>query len=140
VDIRPLPPLGASAKYLPSRDVVRQAWRFAVSGLLSTALHALLAVGIIVFLLPKPAIANGVAFVLATFFSFVMQTMWSFSSRPSRRNLARFIVVATIGLALTVLVSGTAQYLGLHYLWGIALVVCTVPPVTFLLHKFWTYR
>jgi len=139
METRPFPPLGRSAKYLPSQDVVRQAWRFAVSGILSTALHALLAVAIIVFLLPKPAIANGVAFVLATFLSFMMQTMWSFSSRPSRRNIFRFFVVAMIGLALTVLVSGAAQYLGLHYVVGIGLVVCTVPPVTFLLHKFWTY-
>jgi hypothetical protein len=28
----------------------------------------------------------------------------------------------------------------LHYWLGIGLVVCVVPPVTFLLHSLWTYR
>ena len=36
--------------------------------------------------------------------------------------------------------SGAAQYYGLHYWYGIGLVVCIVPPVTFLLHNFWTYK
>ena len=87
-----------------------------------------------------PWLANGIAFVVATLFSFTINTTWSFSSRPSRRLLVRFVLVATVGLGITVAVSGTAQYFGLHYLYGIALVVCAVPPITFLLHKYWTYR
>lgn len=125
---------------MPSAEAVRQARRFAVSGVLSTGLHVFVATGIIVLLLPMPALANGVAFLVATLFSFTINTMWSFSSRPSRRLLLRFVMVATAGLAVTVAVSGTAEFFGLHYLFGIALVVCTVPPVTFLLHKYWTYR
>ena len=125
---------------MPSRELVTQAQRFAISGLLATGVHVLVATGIILFLLPMPSLANGVAFVVATIFSFTVNTTWSFSSRPSRRLLVRFVLVAIVGLAITVAVSGTAQYFGLHYLYGIALVVCTVPPITFLLHKFWTYR
>jgi len=37
-------------------------------------------------------------------------------------------------------VSGLAHWFGFHYAIGIALVVVTVPPLTFVLHNSWTYN
>lgn len=118
----------------------RQAQRFVISGLLVTGLHAVVAVAVMRFVLPVPTLANGVAFVTATLCSYAVNTLWSFSSSLNKNNLFRFILVSSVGLFLAVGVSGTAQYYELHYLVGIGLVACTVPPVTFLLHSFWTYR
>jgi putative flippase GtrA len=108
--------------------------------LLATGVHVLVAVAFIRIVLPAPSIANGVAFVVATIFSYLVNTMWSFSSPLHGRNLLRFCVVALVGLSLAMMISGAAQHYGLHYLWGIFFVVLVVPPVTFLLHSFWTYR
>jgi putative flippase GtrA len=121
-------------------SLTRKARRFAFSGLLVTGLHVLVAAGIIRFVLPAPPIANGVAFTVATAFSYMINTLWSFSSRPHGRNLLRFVLVSLIGCFLAVTVSGAAQYYGMSYWHGIGLVACTVPLVTFLLHTFWTYR
>lgn len=120
--------------------LTRQALRFALSGLLATGLHVLIATAFIQIILPAPPLANGVAFIVATIFSYLINTLWSFSRPLHGRNLFRFFVVSCIGLFLAMTISGAAQYLGLHYLYGIGLVVCIVPPVTFLLHNFWTYR
>ena len=128
-----------SVKTLPP-VLTRQALRFAISGLMVTGLHVLIATAFIQIILPVPSIANGVAFLVATVFSYLINTMWSFSSPLRGRNLFRFCVVSCIGLFLAMTISGTAQYYGLHYLYGLGLVVCIVPPVTFLLHNFWTYR
>ncbi|MDH5299406.1 MAG: GtrA family protein [Desulfobulbaceae bacterium] len=118
----------------------RQAQRFAVTGLLSTGIHALIAAGLINSLAAIPPLANGVAFVAATFFSYLLNTRWSFSTTLHRRTLARFTLVASLGCLLAVGVSWLADGMGLHYLVGIAGVVCTVPPATFLLHSLWTYN
>lgn len=120
--------------------LTRQALRFAISGLMVTGLHVLIATAFIQIILPVPSIANGVAFLVATVFSYLINTMWSFSSPLHGRNLFRFCVVSCIGLFLAMTISGTAQYYGLHYLYGIGLVVCIVPPTTFVLHNFWTYK
>jgi len=120
--------------------LTRQALRFALSGLLVTGLHVLIATAFIQIILPAPSLANGVAFVVATVFSYLINTMWSFSSPLHGRNLIRFCIVSFIGLFLAMAISGIAQYFGLHYLYGIGFVVCIVPPVTFVLHNFWTYR
>ena len=109
--------------------LTRQALRFALSGLLVTGLHVLVATAFIQIILPAPSIANGVAFVMATVFSYLINTTWSFSRSLHRRNLFRFFVVSCIGLFLAMTISGAAQYFGLHYLYGIGVVVCIVPPV-----------
>jgi len=123
-----------------TRELKVQARRFAASGVVATGVHVALATGFIRFVLMEPALANGIAFVIATVFSYTVNTLWSFSNTLTGTNFLRFSLVSLVGLTLTMLISGTAQYYGLHYMYGISLVVCMVPPTTFLLHKFWTYR
>ena len=50
------------------------------------------------------------------------------------------MLVALLGCATAAAVSGLAQQFGLHFWTGFACVVLTVPPMTFLLHSYWTYR
>lgn len=118
----------------------RQVQRFAISGLLVTGLHVFVAAGFIRLLAAAPPVANGIAFVVATVFSYMINTLWSFSSPLHGRNLLRFVSVSIFGGFLAVCVSSFAQQYGMHYLYGIGLVALAVPPVTFLLHSFWTYR
>ena len=127
--VKPLPPV-----------LTRQALRFALSGLLVTGLHVFIATVFIQIVLLAPSLANGVAFLVATIFSYLLNTKWSFSSPLHGRNLFRFCCVSFIGLFLSMTISGAAQHYGLHYGYGIGLVVCILPPVTFLLHNYWTYR
>ena len=123
-----------------SRGLAWRAQRYATSGVLATGLHALVAAGFMNLVAPIPMLANGIAFTVATAFSYVINTLWSFSQPRRGRNLFRFVLVATIGCFLAVGISGAAQYYGLSYVAGILAVVCIVPPFTFLLHGFWTYR
>jgi putative flippase GtrA len=123
-----------------SANFVKQVQRFAVSGLLATGLHALVAIGLIESFAISAPLANGIAFLVATVFSYAANTLWSFSSALHGRNLFRFICVSIIGGTLATGVSALAAHYNLHYLVGIGIVAVTVPPVTFLLHRFWTYR
>ncbi|MFW0754467.1 GtrA family protein [Pseudomonas sp. H11T01] len=119
---------------------IKRAQRFALTGLFVTALHALVAVLFINYVLPLPPLANGVAFTAATVVSYVVNTTWSFSSRLHGRTLLRFLMVSGAGFLLAMLVAWAAQMAGLHYLLGIGAVALTIPAFTFVLHNFWTYR
>ncbi|MBQ0720518.1 MAG: GtrA family protein [Gammaproteobacteria bacterium] len=125
---------------MASSRLTRQAQRFALSGLLVTGIHVFSASGLILLLVVDPPIANGLAFVVATVFSYTINTLWSFSSPLHGRNLIRFMAVSMFGCFLAVSVASAAQHYDLHYLYGIGLVALVVPPATFLLHSFWTYR
>ena len=120
--------------------LIKRAMRFAVTGLFVTALHALVAVLFINYVLPLPPLANGVAFAVATVVSYVLNTTWSFSSRLHGRTLLRFLLVSGAGFFLAMLVAWAAQMAGLHYMLGIGAVALTIPAFTFVLHNFWTYR
>lgn len=117
-----------------------RAFRFALTGLLLTAVHAAIAITYFKYVMADLAHANGVAFVAATMLSYIVNTTWSFSARIRGGTLLRFMVVSGVGFLLSVFVASFLQKLGWGYLLGIGAVVLTVTPVTFVLHNCWTYR
>lgn len=121
-------------------EVTRQVGRFAITGLLSTAIHVAVAAALIELAGYSSTMANGTAFVAATAGSYALNTLWSFASRPRTKSLVRFATVSSIGWLLTVSISAWAERLDLHYMVGIGLVVIAVPPATFVMHRYWTYR
>jgi len=114
-------------------------FRFASTGVLATLAHIITACATIEWTHAGPVVANGIAFCVATAFSYVVNTRWSFSHPLGGRNLVRFCTVSAGGLVVAMAVSGIAERIGLPYGLGIALVVILVPPVTFSLHARWTY-
>lgn len=122
-------------------------FRFGVTGIANTGIHALTAVlclnGLFLglpWLMVGPVTANGVAFVVATVFSYVVNTLWSFSTKMNGRNFNRFLAVSVIGLFATITLAKLAGFIGLPPLGSVALVVCVMPFVNFGLHSLWTYR
>ncbi|NUO88837.1 MAG: GtrA family protein [Cupriavidus sp.] len=119
---------------------LRQFTRFLFSGATSTGVHVTVTATLVSTLDASPVAANCVAFLCATACSYLLNTLWSFSSRLRHRTLRRFAGVSLLGLALTMGISWTAQRLGASYWAGLAGVVLTVPVFTYLLHRAWTYR
>lgn len=123
------------------RRLCAASWvRFCVTGVLNTGLHALVALSFLRLVLDSPAIANGVAFAVATTFSCVVNTLWSFSRRLERAVFLRFGTVSLLGCGLSMAVAGAAARLGAPDWLGICFVVIVVTPITYLLHRGWTYR
>jgi putative flippase GtrA len=118
----------------------RSGLRFVVTGVLTTGVHVLVAtLAIRAFGVPTP-LANGAAFIVATIFSYMVNTFWSFSANFEIGNSLRYFLVTMIGFMTAVAVSACADYFGLHYMVGILMVVMVLPPINFGLHMFWTYR
>jgi len=115
-------------------------FRFGVSGLLATGMHVGAAVLLTTGVQLSQTLANSVAFVFATCGSYLLQTLWTFSSSLHRKNILRFLAVSLGGVAISGLVSHFAQNAGAAPWIGIAMVMSVVPPYTFVAHRFWTYR
>ncbi|MBY4693540.1 GtrA family protein [Burkholderia latens] len=114
--------------------------RFGLSGLCSTALHALIACAMYALFDATQVAANAVAFICATVFSYLANTLWSFSSSVQSRNLLRFLAVAAAGFTETMLLARTAELLDVPRGWSIFAIALLIPPTTFLMHRLWTYR
>lgn len=122
------------------RETLKRAVRFGVTGAFVTGVHFVVAVFFVQYVASNPPVANGVAFIFATVTSYLINTVWSFSSKLHGKTLFRFGMVSSIGFVLAITVAWLVQALGLGYLTGIFAVAITIPPTTFLLHNFWTYR
>ncbi len=118
----------------------RQVTRFLVAGASSTGVHVVVATTLISTMESSQVTANCVAFLCATACSYLINTLWSFSSRLHQRTLGRFATISLLGLGLTTGISWTAQSLGASYWTGLACVVLMVPALTYVAHRSWTYR
>lgn len=128
------------ARHIPDRLTIIRLARFGVSGVIATGVHVAIATPLALGMGVSPVVANGVAFICATVFSYLLNALWSFSAKPSRDNFLRFVCVAVFGLLLTIGISWTAQRLGANYWVGLCAILTMVPPITFVLHRTWTFR
>lgn len=120
----------------PPRSLIR----FGMTGLACTGLHVLVAATLTEALQQNPVLSNGVAFCVANIFSFFANARWSFGARPTWRALRRFLSVSGFGVAATLALAALAQHAWHSHWAGIALVVVVVPPASYLLHRFFTFR
>ena len=116
--------------------------RFATSG----ALCVLLNVAIVTALTELAGFhylyAIAVSFFVVTGTGFLLNRRWTFRKKGGEpaRDYGRYLVVTLVNLALCLgLSSYLVDGLGIHY--AIAIVVLSVAfvPVTFLLHRGWTF-
>jgi len=120
----------------------KQLSRFGFIGLLATAVHVSVGLGLNEGAGMLPFWANLIAFCCALGVSFVGQTRLTFpDSTADRSAFARFSVVAVSGLALnqTIVWIMTSVFASPYWL-ALVIIICTVPGITFLLLKFWALK
>ena len=79
------------------------------------------------------------AFVIATFVSFIGNALWSFGSKPTASKAVMFFVVNTVGLLLNLLIAWLMERAGIHYLLISLTVLIVVPMFNFIGHRLVTF-
>lgn len=121
-------------------ELLNQALRFGVTGTLATLTHFLIVWAVVSVSGEASApFANFVAFWGATSISFFLNTRWSFGKKPDRAIALRYVTVSVACSAAAFIVSSLAHGAALDYRIGVFLVVLTVTPLAFVLHRTWTY-
>lgn len=116
-----------------------QLTRFALVGVINTALH-LATVGLLTQLLGlSQLVSNVAAYMVASSFSFVVNSVWSFEVKPQARRFARFQVVGLVGLLASALIGHMGDMFGWHFAITVLLTGCIVPLLSFLAHRSFTY-
>lgn len=118
----------------------KQAIRFIITGVVTTGVHVITAFVFLAMVSPSQVYANGVAFAVANTFSYVVNSLWSFGKPLHGKRWLRYITVSGIGFTGTISIAYLAEQIALSPQAGIFMVVCVMTPISFLLHRSWTFR
>lgn len=115
---------------------------YAVVGAVATAVHFAVALGFARFLNFTPLGANACAFLAALATSYVGNAVITFGSPiRSRDAFLKYCAASLLAFALNqLIVHLLTDRLGVPFVASLFVVLFTVPPVTFLLAKFWAFK
>jgi putative flippase GtrA len=115
---------------------------FAAVGIAATLVHAAVGLTLESAAALSAFVANLIAFSVAFLVSYFGHRRFSFRSEAAHsRALPRFGAVALTGLALNqMLVLAIVNGGGLPYAVALAVIVATVPALTYVLSRLWAFR
>jgi putative flippase GtrA len=119
---------------------LRTAAAWAAVGLANTLIHLGAVMTLVHGLGVPPVPANGLAFACANVFSYFANARFAFRSATSLMKYLRFLIVSLLGLAAALGSSALAQSRQWHYLVGVAISMALMPMLTYVAHRFWTWR
>ncbi len=114
--------------------------RFSFVGVLVTATHVVMAFCLIVFLDWSPVGANALAFLAANVCSFVANSFWTFEVQPNLDNFGRFLLLSSAGFTLTTVIAAGVDFVGLPAWLGVMLVGTVLPALSYLGHRYFSFR
>jgi putative flippase GtrA len=109
-------------------------------GVVNTLIHLSVVIGLVEQEMAGPVIANGCAFAAANIFSYFANSRFTFRATFSGIRYAKFLVVSLIGVSVSMGVSQLAELMNWHYLIGVSIGFVALPALTYLSHRFWTWR
>lgn len=113
---------------------------FGSVGMLATLAHIAVAYGLLEWSEMNPFAANLCGFLSAVGISFAGNARLTFDYRADwRPAAARFALVSLTSLGLTTAILGVIEARQLPYWTYVLATLAIVPPLTFLLSKFWVF-
>ena len=113
--------------------------RFALIGCVNTGVHA----GILALLIEKLSagvvFANLIAFLVSNVFSYLMNSRFTFHTKPNGGEYLKFLAASQLALGFTLLISGTMDCFGFHYLQSFIVIIVIIPVVSYINVKLWVF-
>lgn len=118
-----------------------QLFRFGVIGTLAAFTQLIGVYGLVDGFHLTPLVANIFAFIIAFQVSYHGHKLWTFASEAKHLHaMSKFLVVAVLAFLLNEgLYSYFLHEFNLNYLITLVIVLVIVPPITFILSKFWAF-
>ena len=116
--------------------------RFCLIGAITTLTHVVVFVALIELGGVPPVAASIPSFVLAMLISYMGNYSWTFGSNGLHViQMPKYVVVAIIGLLMNVVITYIiVDVWGGWYGFALAVVVLTVPAMTYRLNHLWVFR
>lgn len=115
--------------------------RYALVGMLGTATHLALLYGLVEWAALPPLLATSLAFCWVVLQSYWLNRNWVFQS-DSRHvsSLPKFVIASLLGLTANFgLMYLMIEVLDLWYMAAQIVTILVIPPMNYLLYRYWTF-
>ena len=120
-------------------SMILSARRFVLTGAVATLVHSSITVALVELAHLHPSAANGLAYLVASIVSYVINTRYSFRSHYSFATWLRFILVSLLAGSLAAAIAWFVDWTGGQYFVGLGIIVTVLPMFSFLAHRYFTY-
>jgi putative flippase GtrA len=114
--------------------------RFIFAGTIVTLIYIVTGLLLLNIFEVTPVIANGLAFIIANIFSYVIHTLWSFSAEIKKNNFFKFYLVSLCGFLISLALPAMSENFNINKSFTVIITSLAIPLFTFLLHHLWTYK
>ena len=84
-------------------------------------------------------ISNAIGYLVASSFSFIVNSIWSFEAKLRMRRYVRFQLVGVFGLAICAILGHLGDEFHLPYTVTVSATLLILPLVSFFIHRHYTF-
>ena len=117
-----------------------KAFIFCLVGILNTVIHYAVLKNLIMLHICGEVVGNMVAYCLATSFSFVANSRWSFRRQMTKKAFGRFLAVFSGGIFVSAAIAFIMAEHQHPPLCIVIIGIVVLTPSNFFIHYYWTYK
>lgn len=126
---------------IKGRSLIAVLSRFSLVGILATLVYLLTANTLMLTDITTPSIASMIAYCVGMVVSFFGQSRVTFLvRRNSWSQVARFVVLSVIGLAVSFISVDLISRMGTNPAWGTVVTSLSIPLISFAVMKLWVFN
>ena len=126
---------------LVSKELFLKFIKYSVVGCISILIYFLSVFVLVEVFGKNPIFGSAVAFIIMSYFSFLLNRKFTFGSDFSYNKLLRFLAVSAIGFTLNFFIMFmVVNVFSLHYSIGELITTLIIPIINFLLNNYWTFK
>lgn len=114
--------------------------RFIFAGVLVTFIYIVIGFILLKFTDINSVEVNAIAFIIANLFSYMIHTLWSFSTKIKKNNFLKFYIVSLIGFLISLILPMLGEHLKVDKFFITIVTSLSIPLFTFIVHNLWTYK
>jgi putative flippase GtrA len=118
----------------------REFLTFCIIGVGNTLVHTAIVILLAGYLAVNQVYANICGFLAANFVSFVLNSTLTFRVPVAFRNYLKFLSSSLVTLGIIVVLSSTAEYFEVNYLYALVGLIVLSPILNFLILKYFAFR
>ena len=122
------------------RKTLKEIITFSLIGISNVAVYLLLVSFFIYLTQLNLSIVNGLAYLFSAVYSFCLNSIFTFKQAFNIMRLVKFLTASLFLSLCASVITSIILFLGFQYWISVMVVIFGLPPLSFFIHKYWSFK